>query len=45
MVLHSALLTACPNEILKSNVELSKEFASAAPDLLGDWTENDEPSG
>jgi hypothetical protein len=43
MVLHSALLTACPNEILKSNVELSKEFASAAPDLLGDWTENDEP--
>jgi hypothetical protein len=41
MVLHSALLTAWQNKILKSNADLSKEFESAAPDLLGDWNEID----
>jgi hypothetical protein len=42
MVLHSALLTAWQNKMLKGNAELSKEFESAAPALLGDWNDNDE---
>src|SRR6267142_6250634 len=42
MVLHSALLTAWQNQVLKSNAELSKEFESAAPDLLGNENEHDE---
>jgi hypothetical protein len=41
MVLHSALPTARQNKI-KSKVELSKEFESAAPDLLGDENEKDD---
>jgi hypothetical protein len=42
MVLHSALLTAWQNKTLISNAELSKEFASASPDLLGDCNDNDK---
>src|SRR3954454_25203704 len=42
LVLHSALQTAWQNGVLKSNVELSNEFEGAAPDLLGDWNDNDE---
>src|SRR5712672_1160644 len=42
MVLHSALLTAWQNKVLKNNAELSEDFGSAAPDLLSDENENDE---
>jgi hypothetical protein len=42
MVLHTALLAAWQNQQLKSNAELSKEFESAVPDLLGKENENDE---
>jgi hypothetical protein len=42
MVLHSALLTAWQNKVLKSSAELSKEFGSAALVLQGDEKDNDE---
>jgi hypothetical protein len=41
MVLQSVLQTAWQNGVLKSSVELSKEFESAAPILPGDENEND----